>query len=425
LFEDLATAYEQAVHQKVLQLPDKTDSFRSWSQKLSEYANSAAMDSEHAYWEQWNAAALADQVRLPEDQAQAETFTLADTDTVAFQLTEEETERLLKQAHRAYNTEMNDLLLTALGMMLYTWTGHERSLIHLEGHGRENILPDTDISRTVGWFTRPYPVWLDIGRDHALSGCIKQVKESLRHIPNQGMGYGIWRYLSESGQAMAQQADALHLGQHQAFAEPQVSFNYLGQLDQDLQNSDIRMSPYSMGSVVSDRTKMKYALDVSGIVTNGILELDIRYNSKAFRKDTVQMLANLLKSNLLEIIEHCVTRDRIELTPSDVLFKGLTLEQLDTIKEQTKTVGELENVYPLTPMQKGMLFHSLMNAETGVYFEQATFDLEGHLEPSLFEESLNLLVSRHAILRTNFYSGWHGQPLQIVYRHKSPIFHYQ
>ncbi|NEU24859.1 amino acid adenylation domain-containing protein, partial [Paenibacillus polymyxa] len=424
LFEDLATVYEQATHEETLQLPDKTESFRSWSQKLSKYANSAAMESEYAYWEQLNAAALSDQVRLPEDQAEAEPFTLADTDTVIFQLTEEETEKLLKQAHRAYNTEVNDLLLTALGMMLYTWTGHERSLINLEGHGRENILPDTDISRTVGWFTSQYPVLLDIGRGHALSDRIKQVKESLRHIPNKGMGYGIWRYLSESGQAI-QQADVLNLGQHQAFAESQVSFNYLGRFDQDLANSDIRMSPYSIGSVISDRTKMKYALDVCGIVTSGILELDIRYNGKAFRKDTVQMLANLLKSNLLEVIEHCVTRERTELTPSDVLFKGLTLEQLDTIKEQTKAIGELENVYPLTPMQKGMLFHSLMNAETGVYFEQATFDLEGHFTPAIFEESLKLLVSRHAILRTNFYSGWHGQPLQIVYRQKNPSFRYE
>ncbi|WP_156497366.1 non-ribosomal peptide synthetase, partial [Paenibacillus jamilae] len=123
LFDDLAVAYEQAVHEKTLQLPDKTDSFRSWSQKLSTYANSTAMESEYAYWEQLNAAALADQVCLPEDQAQADSFTLADTDTVVLQLTEEETSKLLKEAHRAYNTEVNDLLLTALGMMLYTWTG--------------------------------------------------------------------------------------------------------------------------------------------------------------------------------------------------------------------------------------------------------------------------------------------------------------
>ncbi len=199
LFEDLATTYEQAVNGEALQLPDKTDSFHSWSERLSTYANSPAMESERAYWEQLNTSALVDQARLPEDQAQAGQFTLADTDTVVIKLTEEETERLLKQAHRAYNTEVNDLLLAALGMMLYTWTGHERSLINLEGHGREDILPDTDISRTVGWFTSQYPVLLDIGRDHDLSGRIKQVKESLRQIPNKGIGYGIWRHLSEAG----------------------------------------------------------------------------------------------------------------------------------------------------------------------------------------------------------------------------------
>ncbi|WP_283657872.1 non-ribosomal peptide synthetase [Paenibacillus sp. RC343] len=426
LFEDLATTYEQAVNGEALQLPDKTDSFHSWSERLSTYANSPAMESERAYWEQLNTSALVDQARLPEDQAQAGQFTLADTDTVVIKLTEEETERLLKQAHRAYNTEVNDLLLAALGMMLYTWTGHERSLINLEGHGREDILPDTDISRTVGWFTSQYPVLLDIGRDHDLSGRIKQVKESLRQIPNKGIGYGIWRHLSEAGQANGHQEDALPTGQTDGgYAEPQVSFNYLGQFDQDLQNSDIRMSPYPIGLAVSDQTKMKYALDVGGIVTNGILELDIRYNGKAFRKDTIQMLADLLKANLLEMIEHCVIRERSELTPSDVLLKGLTLEQLDTIVEQTQTVGELENVYPLTPMQKGMLFHSLMNAESGVYFEQATFDLEGHFEPTVFEESLKLLVSRHAIFRTNFYSGWYGQPLQVVYRYKNPGFRYE
>ncbi|WP_254207985.1 non-ribosomal peptide synthase/polyketide synthase, partial [Paenibacillus sp. AK121] len=425
LLEDLATVYEKAVHQEVLQLPDKTDSFRSWSQRLYNYANSAALEGERAYWEHLNASALADQVRLPEDQAQDGKFILADTGKMVVKLSEEETERLLKQAHRAYNTEVNDLLLTALSMMLYTWTGHERSLINLEGYEREGILPDTDLSRTIGCFTVQYPIWLNIGSDSTLSGRIKQVKESLRDIPNKGIGYGIWRYLSESGQATGQQADALNLGQHQAFAEPQVSLSYHGQFDQDLQNSDIRMSPYSIGSVVSDQVEMKYDFIVDAGVTNGILKLDIRYNSKVFRKDTIQMLANLLKANLLEVIEHCVAREQSELTPSDVLFKGLTLEQLDTIKEQTKTVGELENVYPLTPMQKGMLFHSLMNTQTEVYFEQLTFDLEGEFEPSMFEESVKLLVSRHAIFRTNFYSGWHGQPLQVVYRHKNASFRYE
>ncbi|WP_018888333.1 non-ribosomal peptide synthetase, partial [Paenibacillus massiliensis] len=423
LFEDLATVYEQAVSQEALRLPYKTDSFRTWSHQLTEYAHSEAMVSERDYWERLNAEALDNQGKLPMDAEVEGPFTLADTDTVVVQLTQPQTEQLLKQAHRAYNTEVNDLLLTALGMTLQAWTGHERSLINLEGHGREDILAGMDVSRTVGWFTTQYPVLLDAASDSTLSARIKQVKESLRHIPNKGIGYGIWRYLTEARTDLRQSEGRGVSGA--GYAEPQISFNYLGQFDQDLSNSNIRMSPYSIGAAVSERTEMKYMLDVGGIVTDGVLELEIRYNREGFRQHTIQMLAELLRGHLLEIIEHCVSRERTELTPSDVLFKGLTLEQLATILDQTQAVGELENVYPLTPMQKGMLFHSLMHAETGVYFEQATFELNGAFVPEVFEKSLALLIDRHAIFRTNFYSGWHGQPLQVVYRYRAVDFQYE
>ncbi|MFB0832925.1 condensation domain-containing protein, partial [Brevibacillus laterosporus] len=190
--------------------------------------------------------------------------------------TEEETSQLLKQAHRAYSTEVNDLLLTALCMTLYAWTGKERSLINLEGHGREDIVADTDISRTIGWFTSQYPVLLDIGKEADLSGHIKRVKEGLRRIPHKGIGYGMWRYLSRIDRING------------TYVDPQLNFNYLGEFDQDLKNSDMSTSPYSTTLDVSDQTEMKFALDVGGMVTEGRLELDIRYNQKAFRKDTVE-----------------------------------------------------------------------------------------------------------------------------------------
>ncbi|KAF6563602.1 MULTISPECIES: condensation domain-containing protein, partial [unclassified Paenibacillus] len=108
----------------------------------------------------------------------------------------QETEQLLKQAHRAYNTEMNDLLLTALGLTIHRWAGLERVLVSLEGHGRESILPELDITRTVGWFTTQFPVVLDMSVGQDLSQRIKQVKEGLRRIPQKGIGYGMLRYLS-------------------------------------------------------------------------------------------------------------------------------------------------------------------------------------------------------------------------------------
>ncbi|WP_127490417.1 non-ribosomal peptide synthetase, partial [Paenibacillus ehimensis] len=410
LIEDLAAGYEQAADGQPVRLPYKTDSFRTWAEQLSRYAAGPAMASESAYWRQIAEASYAP---LPQDMAHDGVFTLRDSETVAVQLTKGETEQLLKQTHRAYGTEVNDLLLTALGMTIRQWTGMERVLVNLEGHGREAILPDVDISRTVGWFTSQFPVVLEMGQDESVAQRIKRVKEGLRQIPHKGIGYGIWKHLSGLQEDRARET------------EPQISFNYLGQFDQDLQSGDVAMSAYSIGSAVSERTVMKYALDFGGIVTGGALVLDIRYNGKAYRKETMERLAGLLKANLQEVIAHCAAKERTELTPSDVLFKGLTVEQLDAIAERTRSAGELENVYALTPMQNGMLFHSLMEPDSGAYFQQATFDLKGSFNLTVFEQSLERLAERHEIFRTNFYSGWHERPLQVVYRTKRIGFHYE
>ncbi|KJK28174.1 condensation domain-containing protein, partial [Paenibacillus polymyxa] len=110
---------------------------------------------------------------------------------------------------------------------------------------------------------------------------------------------------------------------------------------------------------------------------------------------------------------------------SDLSFQGLTAVELDHIVEQTAAAGELENIYSLTPMQKGILFHGFMEPQSGAYFEQATFDLQGSFQVEAFAESLNQLVGRHQIFRTNFYSGWNEQPLQVVYRHKAAGFRFE
>ncbi|MDO3682129.1 non-ribosomal peptide synthetase, partial [Paenibacillus ehimensis] len=403
LFEDLATGYEQALKGEAIRLPQKTDSFRTWAEQLTHYANSPAMDRERAYWQE---VAKAERLPLPKDNAVSGQAAMAfrDSETVTAQWMVEETEQLLKQANRAYNTEVNDLLLAALGMAVHAWTGMERVLVNLEGHGREAILPELDITRTVGWFTSQYPVVLETGANWSVSQSIKRVKEGLRRIPNKGIGYGIVRYLSDRREGFE--------------IEPEISFNYLGQFDQDAQHSAIRVSPYAGGESVSGSTVIKHALNVSGMIAGGALSLDIRYNSRLYRKETMEKLAGLLKASLREVLAQCAAQERPELTPSDLLFKGLTVEELDAIADQTRHVGEIENVYALTPMQKGMLFHSLMEPDSGAYFQQAAFDLLGDFDTALFIRCLDLLTARHEALRTNFYTGWKEEPLQIVYRRK-------
>ncbi|MGG1640084.1 amino acid adenylation domain-containing protein, partial [Paenibacillus sp. NRS-1782] len=409
LFEDITTAYEQALNGQATRLPYKTDSFRTWADGQSQYANGSEIAAELAFWQEIEQGMYEP---LPKDQPQSYSLN-RDSDIVTATWTAQETEQLLKQAHRAYNTDMNDLLLTALGMTIHRWAGIGRVLVNLEGHGRESILPELDITRTVGWFTTQFPVVLDMSVGQDLSQCIKHVKEGLRRIPQKGIGYGILRYLSAARE------------QEHFVTEPEISFNYLGQFDQDMQNQSIDVSHYSSGEELSAHAARSHTLDINGMISEGELQLTISYSNQEYRRETMEQLAEEFRTSLREIIAHCAGRKQQELTPSDVMLKNVTMAELDQLVERTCDIGELENVYALTPMQKGMLFHNLMDAKSGAYFEQTTFDLRGRFQADIFQDSLNHLAQRHEIFRANFYSGWQDEPVQVIFRRKDIGFKYE
>lgn len=204
--------------------------------------------------------------------------------------------------------------------------------------------------------------------------------------------------------------------------EPEISFNYLGQFDQDMQNQSIGVSPYSSGAELSAHAARTHTLDMNGLISEGELQLTISYSKQEYRCETMEQLAEAFRTSLREIITHCVGRKQQELTPSDVMLKNVTMAELDQLVERTRDMGELQNVYALTPMQKGMLFHSLMDAESGAYFEQTTFDLHGRFQADIFQDSLNHLAQRHEIFRANFISGWQDEPVQVIFRRKDVGF---
>ncbi len=315
LFEDLATAYEQASKgEQVIQLPHKTDSFQTWAEKLHAYANSPAMERERAYWEELAQAELAP---LPQDYGHNEHDKplIGDSESVTALWTKVETEQLLKQANRAYRTEINDLLLTAVGMALQAWSGNDRFLINLEGHGREPILPEVDITRTIGWFTSQYPVLLDMPEETVLSQRIKHVKEGLRSIPQKGIGYGALKYLFDRQTQTSEGPSAIFT------TAPEISFNYLGQFDQDMKGNDLQSSPYEGGMPLSPTMARTYTLDFGGIISGGQLGLTISYSRTSYRPETIERLARLLESSLREILTHCTHKEHPELTPSDIPIK--------------------------------------------------------------------------------------------------------
>ncbi|WP_373865018.1 amino acid adenylation domain-containing protein [Paenibacillus amylolyticus] len=409
LMEDFALGYEQTGKSEEIRFPAKTDAYRTWSEQLAAYAQSPEMEKERAYWQ------AVDQMEVPAvpKDMEADVTTQQDSESLFVRLAPEETELLLKRVHRAFNTEMNDILVTALGIALRKWTGHERVRINLEGHGRESIGTDIDITRTVGWFTTKFPVVLEPETDRDLTYQIKQVKENLRRIPNKGLGYGICRYLSKSEEGLVWGA------------EPEINFNYLGQFDDDVNQGEIGISSYSSGSPASDRQARSFVLDINGMVLDGALSLDLSYSRKQYRKETMEAFAQRLEQSLRELITHCAGKENTEMTPSDVQFKGLTITELEQIAQRSSHLGEIENIYSLTPMQKGMWFHSALDRQTAAYFEQTRFTMRGALDVQLFERSWMELAKRHLVLRANFVNGPAGEPLQIIYRDKPVGFEYE
>ncbi|MDW3192239.1 MAG: amino acid adenylation domain-containing protein [Cytophagales bacterium] len=395
LFEDIDSLYRQIEAGKSLQLPPKTDSYKSWSEGLRSYMKGETFKNNLSYWQEAFKQECGD---IPKDTS-TESNRMCDTRTVHFQLDAAITTDLLTTVHKPFNTQINDMLLSGLILGAHEYYGNDSLRVDLEGHGREEIVPDLDISRTIGWFTSIYSVELSYASE--MSAVLKGVKERLRSIPQNGADYLLARYVSQE------------LPEVDASSQTRISFNYLGQFDGDTEGRVFEIASESSGLNHSEEEIRFHDWDFTGMVAGGQLTLSLTYNKEAYSEEKVRSFMSAYQSQLRSLITYCqgyVEAGRRELTPSDLSYKGLTLNQLSHLQTEYR----LKDVYPLSPMQEGLLFHALSEPDTSYYFEQVSYRLEGQVDQSAVEQSLLRLASRYDILRTVFVSGGHDRPLQVV-----------
>jgi amino acid adenylation domain-containing protein/non-ribosomal peptide synthase protein (TIGR01720 family) len=365
LLEDLATAYQQASRGESIDLGAKTTSFRDWALRLADHTATGGFDAELEHW-----SAGAEDAALPADGSGPNR---ADsTHTVHMRLDKDITRALLRDVPAIHRTEINDVLLAALGRVLAGWTGRDRVLIDMEGHGREEIFDGIDLSRTVGWFTTSYPVVLDTPPAADWPGALRSVRETLRAIPHRGLGYGALRYLG---------------GRITGGPEPSVSLNYLGRFESA--NSAPFQAIGELGLHQDGADQRLHQLEVVGAVRADALEFTWYYSENLHQAATIERLAGEFRA---------------------------TLEELATLS----TMGldeSIEDVYPLTPTQSGMLFDSLMTPDTGVYFAQLNMVLDGISDVRALSDAWQRAGDRSPILRTAIAWQERDHPLQIVHRH--------
>ncbi|WP_157162546.1 non-ribosomal peptide synthetase [Cylindrospermum stagnale] len=318
LIDDFQTAYQQLKQgQEIIQLPAKTTSFKQWSQRLQEYANSAIVEQEIDYWLMKSREQVSP---IPVDYSGgANTEALACT--VSVKLSVAETQVLLKEVPVLYRTQINDVLLTGLVLAFSQWTEKTSLLINLEGHGREEIFADVNLSRTVGLFSSIFPVLLDLGEVSRPGDALKAIKEQLRSIPNRGIGYGVLRYLSNNAVVV----NSLGL-----LPQAEVVFNYLGQFDQTLSESSLlKLSQEPIGPQSSLENNRSYLLSFNSFVVGGQLQLNCTYSQAVHCQTTIEALAQEFVEALRSLIVHCQSPDAGGFTPSDFPLVQLSQDELD------------------------------------------------------------------------------------------------
>jgi amino acid adenylation domain-containing protein/non-ribosomal peptide synthase protein (TIGR01720 family) len=401
LLEDLEAAYGQLKAGKAVQLPPKTSSGKLWAERLRGYSETESLKKTLGFWreEQRPDGDAASALPLAPGSA---SNTEGSAGTVTASLTIDETRELLHSVPGVYNTQINDALLTALTRAWFRWTGSPSLLTDLEGHGRENLFDEVDLSRTVGWFTSIYPVRLrmpDSGAEWRPGEALKSIKEQLRRVPQRGIGYGILRYLnSESGLDTQ--------------PEPPMVFNYMGQFDQVIEGSRLfRFATEDSGAWHSPLQVRRHALEMNGMVIGGRLEFALTYSHGLHTKDAVEGLAAEFTTALREILEHCQSAEAGGRTPSDFPLVRLNQQAVDRLAGKGPAI---EDICPLSPMQT--LFFSAGPGEVLTEFDQWHCTLQGDLNLAAFKRAWQETVQRHSILRSTVVAQGLPEPVQVVHK---------
>jgi non-ribosomal peptide synthase protein (TIGR01720 family) len=321
LLDDLLTLDRHLARGEPARLPPKTTSFRQWAERLNASIDESALEDEASYWLGGNIPAAAsfplDFGDDPDPGHWAEAASLTVT------LGEAETLALVQEATEAYNTEVDDLLLTALAQTLAAWTDEDSVQLDVEWPARKQVQGGIDVSRTIGWFTSLFPIALRLEPDAEPGPALKSIKEQLRAVPRRGIAPGLIRFLRPDS-ALAQQFRGL--------PRSEVCFAYRGRIDQAISfPSGWTLARESAGPRRARSGKRAYLLQIEGQVVGDQLRLQWIYNPHRHRRSTVEALAERFLAVLEVLIAHCLSPEARGYTPSDFPLADLDQRALDQL----------------------------------------------------------------------------------------------
>ena len=400
LIEDLARALTtNPPDAAALPAPSVTPAV--WSAALRRRAADPAVLAQRHWWERLPRGALPRDHDLGPDLVRTAA-------TVRVDLDEEDTRLLLRRAPAAHRVRVEDILLTALALTLREWAGRTVR-VDVERHGRDHPLTGVDASRAVGWFTSVLPFAPELPSG-GLGEALRATKEHLRAMPFDGFDHSVLRHLG----------DDPRLARLRRTDDAEVVFNYHGRGVVDGPAGPLRVLATACGAERPPDQLRTYGVEIEAAVRDGGLVVEWTYPTTRLAEPTVQAVAKRFLDGVRALSRYCVAHPGGH-TAADFPLARITEDELRLI---TAGRGPVEDIYPLTPIQAGMLFATLLRPDEGLYVDQQILRLEGPIEPELFARAWAEAAGRHAILRTTV--DWRGtaEPVQIVWRDPElPIRH--
>lgn len=371
VIHDLERGYACLARGEALPAGDPPGGYREWAMALAAHAERVT-DSEIGYWTD-----VASGIVPP---AKTAPLLSASAGRIAAALDAATTAVLLRDVPAAFDASITGVLLGALGRAFASEWRTPALVVDLERHGRSERFDGVDVTRTVGWFTSIHPLSVALSGADSCEALVTRAHDALRAVPDEGLGYGVLRYL---GPPAVRQTLA-------AAGDPEVGFNYLGQFDQlTSDGSAFTLAAEPTGAAESARTVRRHAVDVAAYVVGGSLRTEWTFDPGRHEAAAVERLCAGFVGALQQLAERATVRDG-------------------------RRSSDPGAAYPLTPMQQGMLFHTLLHPNDGVYSEVFTCRFEGRVDADLFRTAWSLVTQRHDVLRSVFV--WEGvpDPIQVV-----------
>lgn len=386
LFHDMQSAWSH-IFDEAIQLPDKSSSFKHWADKIVAFPNTPDFEKQCPYWRQF---AGLNQLPLPKDFINGVNTVESSqqmTACISPAVTDKMTRSLAKQ-----NYQPKDILLCGLVMALADFSGQSRINVEVEEHGRDAFSEELDVSRTLGWFTKAFPVICDVPAGNNPAAAVSYIHQVAAVTSQTGLVPGLIPLVEQQSKLPIPELN-------QGIPSAEVVFLYLGNVSQGHQSGDFSATSVCRASRHGQQIRT-HTFEVSVWIEEGEAKIALAYSDNCYQQSTMEQL--------LRQIQH-----QVESLVSGLLVDNPQKSDLTTTSGQSREVTSSQDLLPLSFAQERVWFLEQIEQQSTLNNKHSVIKLVGQLNLAHLRDAINKVVDVHQSLRTCFVKV-DGEPRQHV-----------